>query len=142
MVPLLPLISFVKSPLFKYLVVVAIVAGVLFAAYKKGANDVQLKWDLEKAQVEKEIAKLKEKQAEKTVEVVVKYVDRVKVVKEKGDAIVTYVDRWITPEENDGCSLPIVFNRLHNFAVQNRIPNSSRETNAGAGPVNEAVTGR
>jgi hypothetical protein len=128
----IPLLSFIKSPLFKYGVVVFIVVGLLFGAYLKGARDTQMKWDLEKAITDKEIAELKTKQTEKSAEIVIKYVDRIKVVKEKGDTIVTYVDKWLTPEENANCRMPVTFNRLHNLAVQNRVPDTSTEVNAGA----------
>ena len=124
--------NIIRSPLFKYVVAILIVAAILFAAYKKGANDVQVKWDLEKAQVEKEIVELKTKQGEKTIEVVTQYVDRIKIVKEKGDVITEYVDKWITKQDDFTYRLPGKFRVLHDAGVQNRVPDTSDFTNAAA----------
>lgn len=139
---LLLLRSIITSPLFKYFVVLIVFLVVVFFAYQKGASDVQKEWDLERLNTAYEIAELKAAQNEKTTEVVIKYVDRVKTIKQKGDTIVTYVDRWITPEDNAACTLPYSFVRLHNLAVQNRVPESPIDHNAGTGTAADSTTRR
>ncbi len=130
------LINFIRSPLFKYVLAILAVAAVLYSAYFKGRYDVQVKWDLANKETERIIAELETRQGEKTVEIVTEYVDRIKIVKEKGETIVTYVDRWITPEDNANCSLPPAFIVLHNAAVSGTVPKPAGATNAGTGSEN------
>jgi hypothetical protein len=113
---------FLKSPMAKYLGIALIIAGLLYSVYSAGENKVQAKWDADKAKVAAEIKKLKEASVVETVKVETKYVDRVKTVTVKGDTITQYVDRYITPEEDKGCTIPKNFILLHDSAVKNVVP--------------------
>jgi hypothetical protein len=113
---------FLKSPLAKYLGIALIIAGLLYGVYSAGENKVQAKWDADKEKVAAEIKKLKEASVVETVKVETKYVDRVKTVTVKGDTITQYVDRYITPEEDKGCTIPKNFILLHDSAVKNVVP--------------------
>lgn len=100
---------------WKQIIIVAIIAGVLGSAYFKGRHDVQAKWDLEKAETAALIVKLEAASKEVTIKEVVKYVDRVKTVTQKGDTITEYVDRYLS---NDGCVIPKNFVVIHDRAVK------------------------
>ena len=100
---------------WKQIIIVAIVAGILGSAYFKGRHDVQIKWDLEKAEMQALIKKLEGESREVTILETVKYIDRVKTVTAKGDTITEYVDRYLS---NDGCTIPKNFVLIHDSAVK------------------------
>ena len=84
-----------------------------------------------KAEIEKSNEKIKQIQlesAQKTVEVVTKYVDKIKVVKEKGEARVQYVDKVITQKDNADCILPDSFFMLINSGAKNTDAGSTEVT--------------
>ena len=65
---------------------------------------------------------VKQRQAEATVQVVTKYVDRVKVVREAGDTIIKEVPVYVPAEADSACVLYRGFVRLHDAAAAGRIP--------------------
>lgn len=120
-----PFVAFLLSN-YKIIAVILAVISIIVGAYFKGRYEVQVEWDLEKAVVAKELAELRAKQNEKTVEVVTKYVDRVQIVKEKGDVITEYVDRWITKKDDYTYVLPGKFRVLHDAAARSEVPDTAR----------------
>jgi len=123
----LPIMTFLKSTAFKYLIAaLAIVAGLYFV-YNNGQQNVQDKWDAEKILVAAQIKALNEKAALITTIEVTKYVDRVKTVKVKGDTITQYVDRFITVESDAKCVIPKNFILLHDAAVTNTVPDTGEK---------------
>lgn len=120
------LVGFIKSPLFKYLLVIVAVLGLLFSVYRAGGNSVQKEWDLARAKTDKEIAELKVKQGEVTIKEVQVFVDRIKIVKEKGDVIEKFVDRWITAKDDASCVIPKAFIELHDAAATNTVPKETK----------------
>lgn len=105
-----------------------LVIGVLFFGLKEygqlknkwvdsGKAEIQAKWDEDKRKAEKEITELRKKANQKTVLVETKYVDRVKVIREKGREITKVVYEYLPTIELDGS-----FRVLHDAAVENRIP--------------------
>lgn len=76
------------------LVFFALVAFGLMA-HTDGKLGERKKWEAKEAITQKAIAELKTKQAEKTVEIVTEYVDRVQVVKEKGQTIIKEVPVYV-----------------------------------------------
>lgn len=119
----------------KYLSMLILIIAVLSATYFKGRHDVQVKWDLQVLETQKEIAELKAKQSEVTTKVVTEYVDRVKIVKEKGDTVVKYVDRYITEEQDNNCVIGNNVVSLHNAAAENRLPTTAEVTDGTASEV-------
>lgn len=103
------------------LVLVALITG----AYFKGRYDVNQSWEKENLKVQAKIAELEAKTAEVTVEVVTEYVYMDRIVKEKGDTIVKYVDKYITPEQDAACILGNNIIRLHDAAARNEVPDTA-----------------
>jgi len=122
MLPWTAVLTFLKSPLFKYLAIVLLLAGAEYWVYSKGQDSIQVKWDKEKIEVAAEIKALKDKAAVVTVKVETVYVDRVKEVKIKGDTVTKYVDRYITAEEDKKCTIPNNFLLLIDSAALNIAP--------------------
>lgn len=79
-------------------------------------------WRKEIEQQRQEIARLEKESKIVTEVVVTKYVDRIKVVKEKGDAIVKSVPIYITKEADAKCDIPNGFVSLHDSAAKNELP--------------------
>lgn len=73
---------------YRLLAVAALVAALIGFGWIKGASHVQAKWDAAIQQQTLQTAAVRQKQAEATVKVVTQYVDRVRVVREKGDTII------------------------------------------------------
>lgn len=65
------------------------------ARYAAGQANVQAKWDKDKARQQKELERLRTAAAKVTVRTEIQYIDRVKVVKEKGDAIVREIPVFV-----------------------------------------------
>jgi hypothetical protein len=76
----------------------------------------------EQAAYQKQIAELKIKQQTAVTQTVIEYRDRVKVVKEKGDEIIKYVDRVIPVNTPD---LPGGMRLAHDAAARGELPNDS-----------------
>lgn len=108
-----------------WIVLLAIVLSAAIGAW--GAKIVvSATYEVELAEIAKEQARLKEENAtltakasEKTVEVVTKYVDRVRVVKQKGDTIVKEVPVYVTDTANRQCTLTRGFAAVHDSSAKN-----------------------
>ena len=87
-------------PLASYYRIIQVVSLIILCAgiYFKGGYSVEKIWRDRVAELEAQIKVAEEKASEKNVEIQEKIVERTKVVKEKGDEIVKYVDRWNTKE--------------------------------------------
>lgn len=110
-------------PLPYRLLALALLAVVLLGfGWVKGASHVQGEWDAAIGKQALQVATVKVKQAEATVQVVTKYVDRVKVVRETGDTIIKEVPVYVTAEAEAACVLSRGFVRLHDAAAAGRIP--------------------
>ena len=85
-------------------------------------------WQKKVLKQQAEIAILKQKEAEVTVKVVTKYIDKLTVVKETNNAIIKY----ITTESDNKCELPNSFSVLHDAAAKNELPDPAGASDAKA----------
>lgn len=116
------ILAFIRSPFFKWAVSLASVIAVVAYIFHAGEMHKQMEWDADKVKTQKIINDLKAKADKVTIEKTIEYVDRVKIVTIKGDTITEYVDRYITPEEDKGCTIPNDFVTLHDGAAKNIVP--------------------
>lgn len=113
-----------------------ILAGVLLglalcaAGFAAGAKVTGDHWRAKVAASERKTARIQQKQGEATVKVVTEYVDRIKVVHEKGDTIIKEVHTYVTPEADAHCIVPRGFVRLHDAAAANQIPGPAGTSDA------------
>jgi hypothetical protein len=112
-------VTFLTSPMAKYLMFALLVTGIVFGIYRAGENHIQDKWDAANLKTEKEIAELKIKADKVTVVKDVQFVDKVKIVTVKGDAITREVPVYITPAVDAKCIVPNNFVLLHDYAARN-----------------------
>lgn len=121
---ILPVIGKFAEPI-KALMLPLIIVGAMGIGYDSANQD----WKTKYAQIEVANAKLETQNAELlaagskvTVETVIKYVDRVKVVKEKGDEIIIKVPEYITKIDDRACTVNNGFRVLHDAAASNTSP--------------------
>lgn len=110
------------SSLIKTLSTILMIAGVYFY----GGYGVEMEWRQKARELQAEIDRKDAVSAEVTEKIVTKYVDKVKIVKEKGNVIVKEIPKYITKESDANCVIPNSFIVLHNSASRNEIPDSAR----------------
>ena len=108
----------------------------------KGASHVKAQWDTAIQQQALQAVATRERQAQATVKVVTEYVDRVRIVREKGDTIIKEVPVYVPVQADAACSINRGFLRLHDAAAAGELPEPARDADAAsAGIALSAVAG-
>ena len=110
------------SILYKALAAVALCAALFGLGVATGRNQVTEDWEAAKAKQQARVEAVKTAQAVATVKVVTKYVDRVKVVRERGVTITKEVPVYVTKEADAHCTVPAGFVSLHDAAARGGVP--------------------
>jgi hypothetical protein len=87
-----------------------------------GSQHVQARWDTAKATQQRAVAEVQARQSEATVRVVTKYVDRVQVVRERGDTILKEVPIYVPVQADAACTVHRGFVSLHDAAAAGELP--------------------
>ena len=103
----------------------------LISVFLCGGLANEASWQLKVAKTNAEIAELKAKSETVSTKVITKYIDRIQVVKEKGNEIVKYINK----ESDSKCELPNSFVVLHDAAAKNELPDSTGATDARASDI-------
>lgn len=98
----------------------------------KGASHVRAQWDAAIQQQALKTAAIRERQAQATVKVITQYVDRIRVVREKGDTIFKEVPVYVPVQADAACSINRGFVRLHDAAVAGELPEPAGDADAAA----------
>jgi len=106
---------------------VASIALLVFGVYMEGGISTQEKWEAKVAEVKLEMAKKEVASAEVTTKIVTKYINKVQIVKEKGDDIIKQVPVYITKDADAKCDVPTGFVMLHDSASRNEVPDPTRK---------------
>lgn len=112
-----PILSFLKVlPWWVWAMFLALAMSYFYGEfrYREGMAEVQSRWDAATTKMEQEKRELETKQSEVTVKTVIKYVDRVREVRVKGDTIIKRVPEYVP---SDSCDLPPGFRLLHDAAA-------------------------
>ena len=117
---------------YRWLALVLLAAALIGFGWIKGAGHVQAQWDAVVQQQTLQAATVRQKQAEATVKVVTQYVDRVRVVREKGDTIIKEVPVYVPVQADAACSINRGFVRLHDAAAAGELPEPARDADAAA----------
>jgi len=80
---------------YRLLALVLVGVALIGFGWVKGAGHVQAQWDAAVQQQTLQVATARQKQAEATVKVVTQYVDRVRVVRQKGNTIIKEVPVYV-----------------------------------------------
>jgi hypothetical protein len=108
---------------------------IIFGFYMEGGISNQERWEAKVAEVKLEMAKKETASAEASTKVVTKYITKIEVVKEKGDAIIKEIPKYISQDADAKCPVPNGFVVLHDSASRNEVPESTRSVDAGTSEV-------
>jgi hypothetical protein len=114
---------------------VAAIVLLMFGIFMEGGISNQEKWEAKVAEVKLEMAKKETASAEASVKIVTKYVTVDRIVKEKGDAILKEIPKFISANADAQCVVPNGFVVLHDSASRNEVPDSTRGVDEGASKV-------
>lgn len=117
--------------------VLLVLSAIGWKLYDLGQDHKQLEWDASIERGRKAVEELKKKQVAVTTSVEIRYLDKVRTIREKGDEIIKKVPVYIPV---GSCDLPGGFRLLHDAAATNTIPDSSQLPDAAPVRVDEATT--
>jgi uncharacterized membrane protein len=106
-------------PVYMYRMPIQLISGLVIAVstYMMGAVANNNEWKQRVAELEKQVESAKAESQKVTTEVVTQFVTKREVVKEKGQNIITYVDREVVKYNNE-CKLPPDVIKIHNDATR------------------------
>ena len=112
---------------------VAVLAVALFGfGWVKGVGHVQAQWDAAVQKQTLQTTAIRERQAQATVKIVTQYVDRVRVVREKGETIIKEVPVYVPVQADADCTINRGFVRLHDSAAAGDLPEPAQDADAAA----------
>lgn len=114
---------------YRWLAIAALAVALIGFGWIKGAGHVQAQWDAAAQQQTLQAAAVRQRQAEATVKVVTQYVDRVRVVREKGETIIKEVPVYVPVQVDAACTINRGFVRLHDAAA-GELPEPARDADA------------
>ena len=118
---------------YRLLAIAALGVALVGLGWIKGASHVQAQWDTAvQQQALQAAAAARERQAQATVKVVTQYVDRVRVVREKGDTIIKEIPVYVPVQADAACTINRGFVRLHDAAAAGELPEPARDADAAA----------
>ena len=127
---------------YRLLALVLLAAALIGFGWIKGAVHVQAQWDAAAQQQTLQTAAIRQRQAEATVKVVTQYVDRVRVVREKGETIIKEVPIYVPVQADAACTINRGVVRLHDAAAAGELPEPAQDADAApAGIALSAVAG-
>lgn len=111
-----------------------LIAGLAYGIEKFGEHRIQAKWDLAVSQAAEKAQETRTEEAQQTVKVVTEYVDRVRIVRQKGETIIKEVPKYVTKEDDARCgTIGAGFVQLWNAANEGELPDAARAPDAPAG---------
>ena len=116
----IPFFNTYKLPV-QVLSILLIVTGVWF----EGAISNQAEWEARVAEMQVKVAEAEAKSSEANVKIVTKIVKKTKRIREKGDAIISYIDREVVKNNEvikfvENCPIPDIIIKTHNAAALNQ----------------------
>ena len=120
---------------YRLLALIALAAALVGFGWVKGAAHVLSQWDAAVQQQSLQTAAIRERQAQATVKVVTQYVDRVRIVREKGKTIIQEVPVYVPVEADTACTIHRGFVRLHDAAAAGELPGPAGDADAAAAGV-------
>ncbi len=114
----IPLVYMYKNP-----IQIASIALIVFATFMYGGAYNNDAWMAKVKEMEAKVALAEEAAKKENVRIEEKVVEKTKVVKEKGDEIIKYIDREVVKKEEvvkfvENCPIPKDIVDLHNQAIK------------------------
>ena len=117
---------------YRLLALAALAVALIGFGWVKGAGHVQARWDAAVQEQTLQATAIRERQALATVKVVTEYVDRVRIVREKGDTIIKEVPVYVPVQADAACTINRGFVRLHDATAAGELPEPARDTDVAA----------
>ena len=117
---------------YRWLALVLLAAALIGFGWIKGAGHVQAQWDAAVQQQTLQVAAVRERQAQANRQGRTEYVDRVRIVREKGDTIIKEVPVYVPVQADAACTINRGFVRLHDAAAAGELPQPARDADAAA----------
>lgn len=114
---------------YRAIAILVMIASVFGYGWTQGAEHQLNKQAIIDSQKNVKILQARIKQAEITEKVVTRYVDKIRIIKKKGDTIISQVPVYITQENDNNCTVPESFSLLWNTANRGDIPETTRTLN-------------
>jgi hypothetical protein len=124
-------VSVVAWP-YRLLALAALGIALFGFGWLKGASHVQAQWDAATAAQQQALAQVQTRQAEATVQVVTQYVDRIQIVREKGDTLIQEIPVYVPVQADAACTVHHGFVSLHDAAAAGELPEPARDADAPA----------
>lgn len=109
------LFSIIPAP-YRVVAVIALIASTYIYGWIMGSDHQLTKQKIIDQNVAVKVLEKKVVQHEITERVVTKYVDRIQIVKQKGDTIIQRIPTYITRNDDANCTIPDSFRVLWNQA--------------------------
>lgn len=123
--------SLISCP-YRLLALTALCIALFGFGWLKGTNHIQAKWDAATATQQLSQAQVQTRQAEATVQVVTQYVDRIQIVREKGDTLIQEIPVYVPVQADAACTVHRGFVSLHDAAAAGELPTAPRNPDAPA----------
>ena len=117
---------------YRLLAITALGVALVGFGWIKGSSHVQAQWDAAVQQQTLQAAAAHDRLAQATVKVVTQYVDRVRVVREKGETIIREAPVYVSAQADAACTINRGFVRLHDAAAAGELPEPARDADAAA----------
>lgn len=129
----LSILSALPKEAWKYIAIIVSVIIIVAALYQKGKqygkSEKEKEWLNYRVEMEKKLREAEGRSAEKTIETVIEYVEKIQIVKEQGRTIYEKIPIYITSEDNSSCVIPDGFVMLLNSAAtRNELPEIPKST--------------
>ena len=124
---------------YRLLALTALGVALVSFGWIKGASHVQAQWDASIQQRTLQAAAIRERQAQATVKVITEYVDRIRVVREKGNTIIKEVPVYVPVKADAACSINSGFVRLHDATAAGELPEPARDADAASAGITLSV---
>ena len=112
---------------YRLLALAALCVTLFGFGWLKGASHVQTQWNAAKAAELQSQAQAQTHQAEATVQVVTQYVDRIQVVREKGDTLIQEIPVYVPVHADAACTVHRGFVSLHDATAAGELPEPTRD---------------
>lgn len=117
---------------YRLLALAALCIAVFGFGWLNGTNHMQAQWDAATAAQMQAHAQAQTRQAETTIQVVTQYVDRIQVVREKGDTLIQEVPVYVPVQADAACTVHRGFVSLHDAAAAGELPTTPGDPDAPA----------
>ena len=117
---------------YRLLALAALGIALFGFGWLKGASHVQAQWDAASATQQQVQAQVQTRQAQATVQVVTQYVDRIQVVREKGDTLIQEIPVYVPVQADAACTVHRGFVSLHDAAAAGELPTAPGDPDAPA----------